>query len=55
MHFLGPGIAHHLHNLHRGGAAHDAVIDQDDALALNEMPVGIVFSFTPRRRILSVG
>ena len=33
MHFAGAGLAHHLHDLHRGRAAHDRVVDQHDALA----------------------
>ena len=35
MHFLGAGLAHHLHDLHRGRAAHHAIVDQHDALALD--------------------
>ena len=42
MHLLGAGLAHHLHDLHRGGAAHEAVVDQHDALARDHRAVGVV-------------
>src|SRR5262249_18373602 len=40
MHLAGAGIAHHAHDLLGGGAAHQRVIDQDDALALDGDAVG---------------
>ena len=42
MHFAGAGIAHHLHDLHRGRAAHDRVVDQHDALAIDHGAIGAV-------------
>ena len=36
MHFLRAGVADHADNLAAGGAAHDRVIDQHDALALQQ-------------------
>ncbi len=42
VHLLGAGGAHHLDDLLAGGAADDAVVDQDDALALQHRPVGVV-------------
>src|SRR4051812_34462783 len=35
MHFAGTGIAHHADDLFRRGAAHQRVVDQDDALAFD--------------------
>ena len=42
VHFAGAGVAHHLHDLDRGGAAHDEVVDQHDALARDHGAVGAV-------------
>ena len=42
MHFLRAGVAHHLHDLGRGGAAHDRIVDQHDALARDHRAVGRV-------------
>ena len=42
MHFGGPGLAHHLHDLNGGGAAHDAVVDEYYFLALDLKLVGAV-------------
>ena len=42
MHLPGAGAAHHLDDLHRGGAAHDRIVDQDDPLALDHGAVGVV-------------
>src|SRR4029450_44437 len=42
MHFPGPGIAQHLDDLHAGRAADDAVVDEDDLLALDQGRIGIV-------------
>ena len=42
MHFACAGLAHHLHDLYRGRAAHHAVVDQHDALALDLKFVGAV-------------
>ena len=36
------GIAHHLDDLQAGGAADDRIVDQHDALALDQRAVGIV-------------
>ena len=35
MNLLGAGVAQHLDELHHGGAAHDGVVDDDQALALD--------------------
>ena len=35
MDLLGAGLAHHADDLHRGRAAHEAVVDEHDALALD--------------------
>ena len=37
MHLARPGLADHAHDLARGGAAHDRVVDQHDALALEHL------------------
>ena len=37
VHFLRAGLAQHLDDLRRGGAAHDGVVDDDDALALDHL------------------
>ena len=42
VHLLRAGLAQHLHDLHRCGAAHDRIIDQHDALARDQRAVGIV-------------
>ena len=42
MHLAGAGLAHHAHDLHRGGAAHEAVVDEHDALAVDDGAVGRV-------------
>ncbi len=42
MHLLGAGLADHVDDLGRCGAANDAVVDQDDALAFDRCPVGVV-------------
>src|SRR6266446_6566793 len=36
------GVAHHADDLFRGGAAHQRIVDQDDALALDRGAVRIV-------------
>ena len=38
----GAGVAHHLHDLQRGRAAHDRIVDEHDALALEHGAVGVV-------------
>ncbi len=43
MHFRGAGLEHHLHELLRRGAAHDAVVEKNDALATERAGVGRVF------------
>src|SRR5713226_1017446 len=43
VHLLGAGLAHHLHDLHRGRAAHERVVDQHDALALHRRAVRRMF------------
>src|SRR5262245_44763570 len=40
MHLARSGVAHHAHDLLRGGAAYQGVVDQDDALALDGDAVG---------------
>src|SRR5580704_6753944 len=42
MHLASAGLAHHLDDLHRGGAAHDRIINQDHALAVDQAAVGVV-------------
>src|SRR5207249_3480137 len=42
MHLLGPGLAHHLHDLHRRGPAHYGVVDENDALAADHRTIGAV-------------
>ena len=42
MHLARARVAHHLHDLHAGGAAHDRIVDQHDALALDDGAVGVV-------------
>jgi hypothetical protein len=44
VHFAGAGIAHHLHDLHAGGAAHDRIVDQHDPLAFHQRAVGVVLA-----------
>ena len=44
MHLGRPGIAHHLDDLLRGGAAHDGIIHQHHALALDLHAVGVVLA-----------
>ena len=41
MHFAGPGLAHHADNLPAGCAAHDGVVHQHHALALQQVAHGI--------------
>src|SRR5690348_2538773 len=43
MHLCGACVAHHLHDLLGSRAAHDRVVDQDDALAGERCAIGIVF------------
>jgi hypothetical protein len=47
MHFAGPGVAQHLHDLARRVAAHDRVVDDDDALAATTSGSGLNFSRRP--------
>src|ERR1044072_2900677 len=35
MHLARAGVAHHAHDLFRGGAAYQRIVDQDDALAFD--------------------
>ena len=42
MHLARAGIAHHLDDLHAGGAANDRIVDQDDALAVDQRRIGVV-------------
>src|SRR6266404_6965024 len=42
MDLAGAGVAHHADDLFRGGAAHQRVVDQDDALAFDRGAVRIV-------------
>src|SRR3546814_13719927 len=51
-------VTHHLHPLQRRRAAHDAVIDKYDALAVAEGTVCIVLQLNPRsarRRVWKAG
>ncbi len=43
MHFLGAGVAHHPHDLHRRGAAHQGVVDQHDPLPGDHGAIGRMF------------
>src|ERR1700728_363098 len=42
VNFAGAGVAHHADDLLRGGAAHQRIVDQDDALALDRGAIGRV-------------
>ena len=42
VHLGGAGVAHHLDDLGRGGAADDPIVDQDHALARERHAVGVV-------------
>ena len=42
MHLARARFAHHLHDLDAGGAAHDRIVDQHDALAVDDGAVGVV-------------
>ena len=41
----GAGVAQHADDLAAGGAAHDRVVDDDDALALQDFALGVEFYF----------
>src|SRR6266852_2739628 len=43
VHFARTGFAHHAHDFAAGGAAHDGVIDENHALALNQAAYGVKF------------
>src|ERR1035441_10731797 len=45
MNFFGAGAAHHAHNLAARRSANDGVVNQDDALALEQIAHGIEFEF----------
>src|SRR5215831_19879958 len=47
MHLLGAGFAHHLHDLHRGHAADDGIVDEHDPLAADDGAIGAVFEANP--------
>ena len=55
MHFLGAGLAQHLHDLQRGGAPHDRIIDEDDTLAGDHRAVGIVLELDTKVADLVAG
>ncbi len=55
MHFLGAGLAHHLHDLDRGRAAHHAVVNQHDALAAHFHLVGAVLELDAELANLLLG
>ena len=38
MHFAGAGASDHADNLAAGGAANEGIVDQHDALALQQVP-----------------
>ena len=42
VHLGGAGLAHHLHDLEAGGAAHDRIVDQDDAPVRDQRAIGVV-------------
>src|ERR1700720_3047802 len=42
MHLARAGVAHHADDLFRGGAAHQRIVDQNDALAFDRGAVGIM-------------
>src|SRR5262245_36345700 len=42
MHFPRAGLAHHLHDLHRGRPTHDGIVDEHDSLAADNRAVGAV-------------
>ena len=42
MHLARAGVAHHLHDLHRGRAANHQIVDEDDAASLDHPAVGAV-------------
>ena len=42
VHLGRAGLAHHLHDLQRGRAAHDRIVDEHDALAGEHVAVGVV-------------
>jgi hypothetical protein len=44
MDFACAGIAHHLHDLHRGRAADNRVVDENDPLSFNQLAIGIVLA-----------
>src|SRR5690606_34585789 len=37
-------VTHHLYDLHRGRAAYDRIVDKNDALAFDELAVGVVLA-----------
>ena len=50
MHFFRAGVADHADDLLAGGAAHDGVVDKDNALPCSTWRTGFSFSFTPKSR-----
>ncbi len=42
MHLTRAGLAHHLHDFSRGGAAHDGIIDQHNTFAVDDVAVGVM-------------
>src|SRR5215813_11930630 len=47
MHLLRAGLAHHLHDLHRGRTADDGIVDEHDPLAADDRAIGTVFEADP--------
>ena len=41
MHLLGARLPQHVHELLAGGAAHDRIVDDDDALAFQQAVDGV--------------
>ena len=42
MHLARAGVAHHLDDLDAGRAANDRIVDEDDALAVDQRRIGVV-------------
>ena len=55
MNLRGARVAHHLHDLQARRAADDAVVHQNDALALDQRTVCVVFQFYPKVADLIAG
>ena len=49
VHLAGARLVHQLHDLLRGGAAHDAVVDEHDALAADDAGIGRMLELDAER------